>query len=55
MPGYNVMGVCKAALEHSVRYLAWDLGRRQIRVNCISAGPMRTLSARRHRRLRRAA
>ncbi len=45
IPGYNVMGVCKAALEHSVRYLAWDLGRRNIRVNCISAGPMRTLSA----------
>jgi enoyl-[acyl-carrier protein] reductase I len=45
VPGYNVMGVCKAALEHSVRYLAWDLGRRNIRVNCISAGPMRTLSA----------
>ena len=45
MPGYNVMGVCKAALEHSVRYLAWDLGREKIRVNCISAGPMRTLSA----------
>ena len=45
MPGYNVMGVCKAALEHSVRYLAWDLGRQKIRVNAISAGPMRTLSA----------
>ena len=45
VPGYNVMGVCKAALEHSVRYLAWDLGRQRIRVNCISAGPMRTLSA----------
>jgi enoyl-[acyl-carrier protein] reductase I len=45
VPGYNVMGVCKAALEHSVRYLAWDLGRRNIRVNCISAGPLRTLSA----------
>lgn len=45
MPGYNVMGVCKAALEHSVRYLAWDLGRKKIRVNCISAGPMRTLSS----------
>ena len=44
-PGYNVMGVCKAALEHSVRHLAWDLGRDGIRVNCISAGPMRTLSA----------
>ena len=55
MPGYNVMGVCKAALEHSVRYLAWDLGRQKIRVNCISAGPMRTLERRRHRRLRRAA
>ena len=45
IPGYNVMGVCKAALEHSVRYLAWDLGRQNIRVNCISAGPVRTLSA----------
>ncbi len=45
IPGYNMMGVCKAALEHSVRYLAWDLGRRNIRVNCLSAGPMRTLSA----------
>jgi enoyl-[acyl-carrier protein] reductase I len=45
IPGYNVMGVCKAALEHSVRYLAWDLGRKNIRVNCISAGPLRTLSA----------
>jgi len=45
IPGYNVMGVCKAALEHSVRYLALDLGERQIRVNCISAGPLRTLSA----------
>jgi enoyl-[acyl-carrier protein] reductase I len=45
IPGYNVMGVCKAALEHSVRYLAWDLGRQKIRVNCISAGPMRTLSS----------
>ena len=36
IPGYNMMGVCKAALEHSVRYLAWDLGRRNIRVNCIA-------------------
>jgi enoyl-[acyl-carrier protein] reductase I len=46
MPGYNLMGVCKAALEHSVRYLAWDLGREKgIRVNAISAGPMRTLSS----------
>jgi enoyl-[acyl-carrier protein] reductase I len=47
MPGYNLMGVCKAALEHSVRYLAWDLGRlgRNVRINAISAGPMRTLSS----------
>lgn len=45
IPGYNLMGVCKAALEHSVRYLAWDLGRKKIRVNSISAGPMRTLSS----------
>lgn len=44
IPGYNLMGVCKAALEHSVRYLAWDLGREGIRVNAISAGPMRTIS-----------
>jgi len=39
------MGVCKAALEHSVRYLAWDLGEKKIRVNAISAGPMRTLAS----------
>ncbi len=45
LPGYNLMGVCKAALEHSVRYLAWDLGSQGIRVNAISAGPMRTLSS----------
>lgn len=45
MPGYNVMGVCKAALEHGVRYLAWDLGRKNIRINALSAGPMRTLSS----------
>jgi enoyl-[acyl-carrier protein] reductase I len=45
IPGYNVMGVCKAALEHTVRYLAWDLGRKNIRINAISAGPMRTLSS----------
>ena len=44
-PGYNVMGVCKAALEHSVRYLAWDLGRKNIRINALSAGPVRTLSS----------
>ncbi len=45
MPHYNVMGVAKAALEASVRYLAEDLGRENIRVNAISAGPMKTLAA----------
>jgi enoyl-[acyl-carrier protein] reductase I len=45
MPHYNVMGVAKAALEASVRYLAADLGRQQIRVNAISAGPIKTLAA----------
>jgi enoyl-[acyl-carrier protein] reductase I len=44
--GYNVMGIAKAALESSVRYLAADLGPRNIRVNAISAGPIQTLSAR---------
>jgi enoyl-[acyl-carrier protein] reductase I len=44
MPNYNVMGVIKAALEASVRYLAADFGRRKIRVNAISAGPVRTLA-----------
>src|SRR3954452_16009929 len=44
MPNYNVMGVAKAALEASVRYLAADYGRRSIRVNAISAGPVRTLA-----------
>ena len=44
MPHYNVMGVAKAALEASVRYLAADLGRDGVRVNAISAGPMRTLA-----------
>ena len=44
VPNYNVMGVAKAALEASVRYLAVDLGDRNIRVNAISAGPMRTLA-----------
>jgi enoyl-[acyl-carrier protein] reductase I len=44
MPNYNVMGVAKAALEASVRYLAVDFGRRNIRVNAISAGPIRTLA-----------
>ncbi len=45
MPHYHVMGVAKAALEASVRYLAMDLGDRQIRVNAISAGPIKTLAA----------
>jgi enoyl-[acyl-carrier protein] reductase I len=45
MPHYNVMGVAKAALEASVRYLAEDLGKRNIRVNAVSAGPIRTLAA----------
>src|SRR3981189_1727169 len=44
MPNYNVMGVAKAALEASVRYLAFDFGRKKIRVNSISAGPIRTLA-----------
>ena len=45
IPHYNVMGVCKAALEASVRYLAYDLGPQGVRVNAISAGPIKTLSA----------
>ncbi len=45
MPHYNVMGVAKAALEASVRYLAADLGKKNIRVNAISAGPIKTLAA----------
>lgn len=45
MPNYNVMGVAKAALEASVRYLAVDLGNRGIRVNAVSAGPIKTLAA----------
>jgi enoyl-[acyl-carrier protein] reductase I len=45
MPHYNVMGVAKAALEASVRYLAEDLGKKRIRVNAISAGPIKTLAA----------
>jgi enoyl-[acyl-carrier protein] reductase I len=44
-PHYNVMGVAKAALEASVRYLAYDLGKQGVRVNAISAGPIRTLAA----------
>jgi enoyl-[acyl-carrier protein] reductase I len=46
VPHYNVMGVAKAALDASVRYLAWDLGEKNIRVNAVSAGPVRTLAAR---------
>jgi enoyl-[acyl-carrier protein] reductase I len=45
MPHYNVMGVAKAGLEASVRYLAADLGAKNIRVNAISAGPIKTLAA----------
>lgn len=45
MPHYNVMGVAKAALETSVRYMAMDLGPKNIRVNALSAGPMKTLAA----------
>ncbi len=44
VPGYNVMGICKAALDACVRYLAFDLGRGGIRVNAISAGPLKTLA-----------
>jgi enoyl-[acyl-carrier protein] reductase I len=46
VPHYNVMGVAKAALDASVRYLAWELGQKNIRVNAVSAGPVRTLAAR---------
>ena len=46
VPHYNVMGAAKASLEASTRYLAYDLGPRKIRVNCISAGPVNTLAAR---------
>ena len=46
VPGYNVMGICKAALEASVRYLAYDLGPAAVRVNALSAGPLRTLAGR---------
>ena len=46
VPGYNIMGICKAALEATVRYLAYDLGARGVRVNALSAGPMRTLAGR---------
>jgi enoyl-[acyl-carrier protein] reductase I len=46
VPHYNVMGVAKAALDASMRYLAWDLGQKNVRINAISAGPVRTLAAR---------
>ena len=46
VPGYNVMGICKAALEAAMRYLAYDLGPQGIRVNALSAGPLRTLAGR---------
>src|SRR5437868_14570621 len=46
VPHYNVMGVAKATLDASMRYLAWDLGEKNIRVNAVSAGPVRTLAAR---------
>jgi enoyl-[acyl-carrier protein] reductase I len=46
VPHYNVMGVAKAALDASLRYLAWDLGEKDIRINAVSAGPVRTLAAR---------
>ena len=45
VPGYNMMGVCKAALDASVKYLAYDLGPKKIRVNAVSAGPVKTLAA----------
>lgn len=46
VPGYNLMGVCKAALDSCVKYLAFELGPRAVRVNALSAGPMRTLAGR---------
>ncbi|HMO85560.1 MAG TPA: enoyl-ACP reductase [Lacipirellulaceae bacterium] len=46
VPGYNIMGVCKAALDSIVKYLAYDLGPRGIRVNALSAGPLQTISGR---------
>ena len=45
VPGYNMMGVCKAALDAAVKYLAFDLGPKKIRVNAVSAGPVKTLAA----------
>jgi enoyl-[acyl-carrier protein] reductase I len=46
IPGYNVMGICKAALDAAVKYLAYDMGPDEIRVNALSAGPLRTLASR---------
>jgi enoyl-[acyl-carrier protein] reductase I len=46
VPGYNVMGICKAALDSSVKYLAYDLGPQNVRINALSAGPVRTLAGR---------
>ena len=46
VPKYNVMGIAKSALEASVRYLAYELGKKQVRVNAVSAGPVRTVAAR---------
>ncbi len=46
VPGYNVMGVCKAALDSIVKYLAFDLGARGVRINALSAGPLQTISGR---------
>ena len=46
VPGYNVMGICKAALEATMRYLAFDMGPQGVRVNALSAGPVRTLAGR---------
>jgi enoyl-[acyl-carrier protein] reductase I len=46
VPKYNVMGIAKSALEASVRYLAYDLGKKGVRVNAVSAGPVKTVAAR---------
>ena len=45
VPGYNVMGICKAALDAATKYAAFDLGLRGIRVNALSAGPLKTLAS----------
>ncbi|MGE0174802.1 MAG: enoyl-ACP reductase [Oligoflexales bacterium] len=45
IPGYNIMGLCKSALEMTVKYLAWDLGKDGLRINALSAGPIRTLAS----------